>query len=82
MEPDDRLEAWIERRARADVPENFADKVMAAVRESERLKRQGLFMRLMLALLSTRAGKVGLGALAVLACAFRMMQVIGVFFVQ
>jgi hypothetical protein len=80
MEPDDRYEAWKQRRARAEVPVSFADRVLAAVREHEGRQRQHfLLQRLLLVLASSRVSKVAIGALACLTCVFRMMQVIGVF---
>jgi hypothetical protein len=83
MNADDRFEVWKRRRAAAEVPADFADRVMAGV---DRLHRQpgqrpGT-QRLMVFFLSSRLSRVGLWTLGSLALAFRMLSVVGLFFPQ
>jgi hypothetical protein len=80
MDNDDRYRLWKQRRARADRPEGFADAVMASVRDHERARRQRRGLRhWLVVLLSSRASRLGIGALAGLTCLYRMVQVIGIF---
>ena len=81
MEHDDRYQTWLRRSADAEVPEGFADRVMAAVHDLERQRRQRRALRgWLLALLWSRPGKVGIGTLAFLACVVRMVSVVALFF--
>jgi hypothetical protein len=80
MDQDDRYLLWKQRRAKADPPADFADKVMAAIPRPEQSRRDRLHFRAwLMALLHSRTGKIGLCSLAVLACAFRVLQVFSVF---
>ena len=71
---DELYNRWI-RRADADAPADFADRVMGAVRR-ERLPSRGVLALL----LSSPAVRVAAGVLACLACLYRMAAVVAVFF--
>jgi hypothetical protein len=82
MDTDDRYREWLQRRARADLPEGFTDTVLASIRNDQQARRQGVGLtRWLLILYSSRASRFGIGTLAGLTCLFRMAQVIGVFLV-
>ena len=68
---------WIQ-RADAEVPTDFADRVMDAVRREPLPSSKGFRVRL----LSSRAVRVAACVLACLACLYRMAAVVAVFFVQ
>ena len=79
----DRYHSWKRRRAEIEVPVAFADRVLAAVAEHEKRKRHRFAIRAWLAaVLCSRAGKVGLCALAGLVCVLRVMHVVAVFLPQ
>ncbi len=67
---------WLH-RADADVPLDFADRVMAAVRR-ERLPTKGIPIRPLL----SRAVRIAACVLAFFACLYRMAAVVAVFFTQ
>ena len=67
---------WL-RRADADVPANFADRVMDAVR-CESPPAKGVPVRPLL----SRAVRIAACVLAFLACLYRMAAVVAVFFTQ
>jgi hypothetical protein len=80
MPHDDLYESWKGERARADVPDGFADRVMASVRAQEQQQRQALLLRgWLLVLVSSRLGRIGLWVVASLVCAFRMASVAALF---
>ncbi len=68
---------WIQ-RARAEAPDDFADRVMDAVRREPLPSQQGGPVLL----LSSPAASVAACVLAGLACLYRMAAVIAVFFAQ
>jgi hypothetical protein len=76
---DDRYSRWKQSRREAAVPDVFTDRVMAAVRGCEPPRRPfpaGLF----LVLFSPRLTRTAVVGLACLACLFRMLQVLAIFF--
>jgi len=79
MRHDDLYQSWKEQRARAEVPADFADRVMASVRALGRRKHQSVLRDLLVAVLSSRLGRVGICTLACIACVLRMVQVIALF---
>ena len=72
---DELYDLW-RHRAEAEVPADFADRVMEAVR------RQPPRKRALVLLLSSPAARVAACILACLACVYRMGAVVAVFFVQ
>jgi hypothetical protein len=68
---------WIQ-RADAEVPADFADRVMDAVRREPLPSSKGVLVRL----LTSPAVRVAACVLACLACLCRMAAVVAVFFVQ
>jgi hypothetical protein len=78
MSTDDLYENWKQRRANVTVPADFADGVMKAVEDAERDRRAALTGWLLL-LLWSRAGRISIGALAVLVCAVRVAAVAALF---
>lgn len=68
---------WI-RRADVEVPADFADRVMDAVRREPRPSSKGVPVRL----LSSPAARAAACVLACLACLYRMAAVVAVFFVE
>ncbi|HEV3256143.1 MAG TPA: hypothetical protein VG013_04630 [Gemmataceae bacterium] len=82
MQHDDLYQSWKEGRAKADVPADFADRVMASVRAVERHKQPSAGRVLLLAVLSSRLGRIGICTLACLACVFRMAQVVALFIAE
>ncbi len=78
MHSEDLYESWKQRRARPGAPEGFADRVMAAVRANPHppVRPPGRLR----ALFWSPPVQVGLGAVACAACAFRILQVLGLFF--
>ena len=67
---------WIQ-RANAEVPADFADRVMDAVRREPLPSSKGVLVLL----LSSPAVRVAACILACLACLYRMAAVVAVFFV-
>ena len=74
---DELYNRWVQ-RAGAEVPADFADRVMDAVRREPLPSSQGLRFRLM----SSPAVRVTACALACIACLYRMAAVVAVFFIQ
>ena len=74
---DELYNQWI-KRADAEVPANFTDRVMEAVRREPLPSSKGVMVRL----LSSPAVRVAACVLAGLACLYRMAAVVAVFFVQ
>ena len=74
---DELYERWIQ-RADAEAPEDFADRVMEAVRREPLPSSKGVRIRL----LSSPAVRVAACVLACLACLYRMAAVVAVFFIQ
>jgi hypothetical protein len=74
---DELYDLWIE-RADAEVPADFADRVMDAVRREPLPSSNGVLVRL----LSSPAVRVAACILACLACLYRMGAVVAVFFVR
>jgi hypothetical protein len=75
MSGDELYDAW-RRRAEAEVPTDFADRVLDAVRDRQRRRTlRGLF----LAVLLSRAGKVGICSLAVAVWVLRVLLLFDVF---
>lgn len=77
MLPDDLYQAWKHRRGRAAVPADFADRVMAAVQAQ---RRRSWLHGWLIALALSRWGRAGLCLLGCAACAYRLLQVVSVFF--
>ena len=74
---DELYDLWIE-RANAEPPADFADRVMDAVRREPLPSSKGVRVPL----LSSPAVRVAACVLACLACLYRMVAVVAVFFVQ
>jgi hypothetical protein len=72
-------DAWKRCRGQAEVPGDFADKVMAAVRSDAAGRHRSLLGGLLLAFVSSRIGKVGICSLAGLTCAFRLLHLVALF---
>lgn len=74
---DERYEQWLQRRASAEPPADFTERVMDAVRREPlpSSPRERL-------LLSSPAVRVAACVLAGLACLYRIAAVVAVFFVQ
>lgn len=83
MHHDDAYESWKADRGRADVPEDFADRVMDAIAARAIERRRDSALRLwLLGLLASRAVRVGIGTLACAACAVRVLYVVALFLMQ
>jgi len=79
MQPEEIYESWKQRRARADLPADFADRVMAALPEEE-ASSLGLSLQGWIAhWFASPLGKVGLCALGCLAFLLRLGSVIALF---
>jgi hypothetical protein len=74
---DELFNLWMQ-RANAEVPDDFADRVMDAVRREPLPSSKGVLVLL----LSSPAVRVAACILACLACLYRMAAVVAVFFVQ
>ena len=74
---DELYDLWIQ-RANAEVPPDFTDRVMDAVRREPLPSSKGCRDRL----LSSPAVRVAACVLAGLACLYRMAAVVAIFFVQ
>ena len=74
---DEHYDLWIQ-RANAEAPADFADRVMDAIRREPLPSSKGVLVRL----LSSPAVRVAACVLACLACLYRMVAVVAVFFVQ
>jgi hypothetical protein len=82
MNAEERYESWKRRRAEVPVPEEFADRVMAALKGLPRPGYPSASWRRLVVWFSPRASKVGLCALAGLALAYRMLNLIALFIPQ
>lgn len=76
----DRYRDWKRRRTQAEVPADFADRVMRAVaaREPEP-PRHSAAGALLFRLLASRAARVGICAAAAVVCAVRIWSVLALF---
>jgi hypothetical protein len=72
-------DSWKRRRGQAEAPSDFANKVMTAVLSAEKDRRRSLLTGVLLTLLSSRVGKVGICSLAGLTCAFRLLHLVALF---
>jgi hypothetical protein len=80
MSHDDLYESWKRARAATAVPAGFADRVMAALKDSEGRKARPVSLReLLFALLTSRPGRVAVCSLAGAACLFRILHVLALF---
>jgi hypothetical protein len=80
MQPEEIYESWKQRRAKGDVPADFADNVMAALPAEEVARRQGFdFQEWCVRLLSSPLAKVCFCTLGCLAFVLRMGSVIALF---
>jgi hypothetical protein len=80
MTPEDRYQAWLQKRAEAPVPEGFAGRVMKLVHAEPPTQPIGRGPQvLFLALCSSRACRIAASALACLVCAIRMIQMVALF---
>ena len=78
MTHDEQYEAWKRHRSRAEVPADFAERVLDAVHTYEQrpLRR---FVRYLAALATSRPGRVGICSLALLLFAVRIVSVLAIF---
>jgi hypothetical protein len=74
---DELYDLWTQ-RADAEVPANFADRVMDAVRREPLRSSKGVLVLLQ----SSPGVRVAACVVACLACLYRMVAVVAVFFVQ
>ena len=79
MTPDNDFESWRQARRMTDVPVGFADRVMAAVEQSQQRVRLGLLRRLLLSTLTRRVAKATVCVVATAVCAARVIHVFAVF---
>jgi hypothetical protein len=79
MTPDNDLESWRQARRVADVPVGFADRVMAAVEQSQERIRLGLLRRLLLSTLVRRVAKTTACVVATAVCISRVIHVFAIF---
>jgi hypothetical protein len=79
MTPDNDLESWRQARRVADVPVGFADRVMAAVEQSQERIRLGLLRRLLLSTLVRRVAKTTVCVVATAVCISRVIHVFAIF---
>jgi len=78
MNQDELYEAWKQARARAEVPADFADRVLDAIRARQATPARR-FLLVARALVFSRTGKVALCSLACVAYLVRALQVVGLF---
>jgi hypothetical protein len=78
MTHDEHYESWKRQRTRVEVPANFADRVLDAVRAYEQRPLRRL-VRWLWALAASRPGRVGICTLAVLLFAVRVVSVLAIF---
>jgi hypothetical protein len=78
MDADDRYQAWKQRRAAAEVPEGFADRVMQTVRGVQGRQQRHAPAGVLGLLFSSRLSKVAVCTLAVAACVVRVAAVVAV----
>lgn len=83
MNHDQLYEDWKRRRGQGDPPPGFADKVMAAVASHEAGRRQRSWLGgMLLALLSSRLGRISVVSLAAATCVVRLLHVFAMFVAQ
>ena len=82
MEHDDHYEAWRRARSDADVPDGFADRVMAAIRERGQTGERSALCAVVLAVVASRAGRIVLWSLACAVGVVRVGSVIALFLVR
>ena len=78
MTHDEHYESWKRHRSGCEVPADFADRVLDAVRAYEQRPLRRL-VRCFLALSTSRLGRVGICTLAVLLFAVRIVSVLAIF---
>src|SRR5262249_45872277 len=80
MPPDELYQAWKQHRSRNDVPANFTENVMASLHARQRQPTWRLgWGDLVLGLLCSRPGKVGICVLGCVVCAVRVLHVLALF---
>ena len=82
MRNDDVYERWRHAQASVDVPDGFADRVMAAVEQHDRQRRGLAFRELVRLLVASRLGRIAVWSLACSVCALRIAAVLAVFLVE
>ena len=76
----DPYESWTQARSDADVPDDFADKVMAAVRQCDNsAARKAVLRGWLLSVLASRWARAAIWSVGFLACAVRIFFVLGLF---
>jgi len=78
MTHDELYETWKRQRVRDEVPAHFADRVLGAVHAHEQRPMRRL-VRGFLALATSRLGRAGICALALLLFAVRLVSVLALF---
>jgi hypothetical protein len=78
MTHDERYESWKRRRARAEVPADFADRVLSAVHAHEQRPARRL-ARGLVALATSQPGRAAIWALALVLFAVRLISVLAIF---
>jgi hypothetical protein len=79
MTPDNDLDSWRQARRVAAVPVGFAERVMAAVEQSQERVRLGLLRRLLLSTLARRVAKTTVCVVATAVCISRVIHVFAIF---
>jgi hypothetical protein len=80
MSHDEVYHDWKSRRRQVEVPFGFADRVMSQVEAYEAKKKQrSLLEKMLLAMLSSRSGRIAISSLAAAACVGRLLHVIVIF---
>jgi hypothetical protein len=83
MNDDQLYHDWKRRRAQAEAPPGFADRVLAAAHAHERdIHHRSRLRTLLLALLASRHGKIAVCTLAALTCVLRLLHVAAIFYAQ
>jgi hypothetical protein len=80
MNPEELYERWKDQRRQVEAPGDFAARVMAAVEAAEAQSRGRSFLTaLLLALLSSRLGRISVCSLAAATCLMRLWHVVAIF---
>jgi hypothetical protein len=79
MKPETPYDAWKSRRSSLDVPEGFADRVLAALPRGQQYRQSPGVNWFFVALLDSRLGKAGVCMLGCLACVFRIASLVALF---
>jgi hypothetical protein len=79
MNDDQLYHDWKRRRARAEVPPGFADRMMVHTHDLRRRSRLRLLLH---SLLASPHGRIAACALAALTCVLRLMHVAAIFYAQ